>query len=309
MITSLTVSAPIFAAVLLGWLATRFHVLSRVGLDSLGAFAFKIALPALIFSVISRQPPGAWIDPLYAVGIFASCIAVFLGVWCATAFLGIKKLPGLGHAITAVIGNHGFLGQPLLVAYFGESLVGPLALSIIVELMIVMTLAMLLMSAARGQDKVTGASLLKAALQNPVLIAIVAGSLIAGSGVGPPEPLARLASFIGAAAGPTALVSLGASLDTGLLNRHAATSRALVVSAKLVAYPILAFFVLSYLLGAESAWTRAGVLLCALPPAGVVYVVAQQYGADAEEIGSIAALSMIVGVITVPAAAWLVGAA
>jgi predicted permease len=52
-------SLPIFGIVALGWAATRLRLTSPGALDALGAFAFRFALPALVFRLIAGQPLAA----------------------------------------------------------------------------------------------------------------------------------------------------------------------------------------------------------------------------------------------------------
>ncbi|MBX6322881.1 MAG: AEC family transporter, partial [Rhodospirillaceae bacterium] len=141
---------------------------------------------------------------------------------------------------------------------------------------------------------------------NPLVGAIVAGGTLAATGVGLPDPVARLLGFLGGAAGPAALFALGGALAAQRLDRAAALAAAGVAAAKLLLNPVLVWCVLAGLLRLDPLWVQAGVLLAALPSAGSTHVFAQRYGADAGRVSAAILLSTTVSALTVPVVAWLV---
>jgi malonate transporter and related proteins len=54
------------------------------------------------------------------------------------------------HATTATVSNLGFLGPPLMLAFFGERGAGPLAMTILAEVMVLLSVGCVLMGAKAG---------------------------------------------------------------------------------------------------------------------------------------------------------------
>ena len=65
-------------------------------------------------------------------------------------------------------------------------------------------------------------------------------------------------------------------------------------------YPIVAWYVLSCVLGVETLWVQAGVLIASRPSVGSNYVLAQRYAADPEHISAAIVLSTVISTVTVP---------
>jgi malonate transporter and related proteins len=210
------------------------------------------------------------------------------------------------HATASTVSNLGFLGPPLMLAFLGERGAGPLAMAILAEIMVLLSLGAGVMGGSRGAGAGVGSLVLRGTVLNPVLVAIMLGAALAATGVAPPVPLDHFLGVLGGAAAPTALFALGGALALQRTDRATALSAAAITVAKLVACPVVVWFVLARLLRVEPFWVQAGVLLASLPSAGNVYVVAQRYAADADRVSAAIVLSTTVSVMTVPVTAWLI---
>src|ERR1700686_5023519 len=74
----LALTAPLFLLVLLGYALTRWGRWPKPVADALTRFVFSVAIPALLFRVMSdfsRLPP---VDPRLLISYFGGCPAVFL---------------------------------------------------------------------------------------------------------------------------------------------------------------------------------------------------------------------------------------
>ena len=296
---------PIFGVMALGWTATRTGLLPAAALDALSAFAFRFALPALVFRLVGGRPLSS-LDPAFCGGYLLAGSVVFALVFAVARFLRRAPVAAAGARSTAAsVGNLGFLGPPLVVAFFGERGAGPLAMAILAEITVVLSVGAVLMSTARSERAGTAALLVRGTVQNPVVVAILLGGAFAATGAALPAPADDFLGFLGAAAGPTALFALGGALAAQRIGRGTVAVAAGVAAAKLVAHPALAWWVLGPLLRLEPFWVQSGVLLAALPTAGNVYLVAQHYRADADQVSAATLVSTVASIATVPlAAAW-----
>jgi hypothetical protein len=149
---------------------------------------------------------------------------------------------------------------------------------------------------------------LKGLGRNPVILSILGGAVLAASDIVLPLPIDRFLSFLGNAAGPTALFALGGTLGRLAVERRLLTAAAGITLAKLVAYPALVWVLLHTVLGLEGFWVVSGVLLAAMPTATNAFVLAQRHDAAAEEISAGVLLSTLLASLAFPATAWLLSA-
>jgi malonate transporter len=301
----LLLSMPIFAVVALGWAAVKMGFVPLGGTDALGAFSFRFALPALVLRLIAGGPHGQSFNPRFFAGYLASGSLVFALMFVITRLLQRRgAATARARATTSTVSNLGFLGPPIVLAFFGARGAGPLAMAIVCEVMILMSVGAVIVA---GADKAAaaGSLILRSAAYNPVIAAILAGVAIAASGLVLPKPLNDFLSFLGASAAPTALFAVGCALAIQHIDRRTVYAAAGISVIKLLIYPLTVWALLTYVLHVEPFWIGAGVLLASLPSAGSNYVLAQHYAADADQVSAAIVLSTIVGVVTVPCVGWL----
>lgn len=307
MITFFLLSLPIFGVVAAGWMATRAGWMPAGTIDVLGTFSFRFALPALVLRLIAGQPLDASFNSHFYTAFLACGAAIFLLVLVLSWIVGCDVAAASAHATTASVSNLGFLGPPLMLAFFGERGAGPLAMAIMAEVMVLLSLGSVLMSLGANRSATTIATiLLRGTLLNPIVAAILFGVALAASNVALPQPLHQFLGFLGAAAGPTALFALGAALALQKIDRATITAALSISVAKLAVYPLLAWLVLARFLELAPFWWQTGVVIAALPSAGNIYVLAQRYGADPERVSGAIVASTVMSVVTVPFVAWLV---
>lgn len=306
MISFLLLSLPIFGVVAVGFAAARTKVVNATALDVLGAFSFRFGLPALVLQLIAKQPIREFFQPVF-YGAYLPCGAcVFLLVLIVSRTAWRQSLPHAGGwATTASVSNLGFLGLPLMLAFFGNRAAGPLAMAILAEVMVLLSVGGILMSSSASRDGIVRL-VLRGTVLNPIVAAIVVGAIVAATGWALPDPLSRFLGFLGGAAGPTALFALGGALAVQSIDRATIVVASWITAAKLALYPLVVWLVLDKLLSLDAIWVQAGVLIAALPSAGNVYVMAKRYDADPEVVSAAIALSTIVSVLSVPFTAWLV---
>ncbi|GAB3426110.1 AEC family transporter [Flindersiella endophytica] len=300
-------SVPVFGVVALGWVARRTGLVTAQALDALGRYAFQFALPALVFRLISAQPLDASFDPVFYAGYLGAGALVFAGGFAAARRLARSPTPVAGAcAATATVGNLGFLGPPLMLAYFGDRGAGPLAMAVLAEVMVLLSIAAATMSGSPGARGGAGRLLVRVTASNPIVVAIAGGAGVAATGSAVPGPLDGFLGLLGASAAPTALFALGGSLAGRRLGSRARLAVAGLTVTKLVVYPLLVWCVLGHLLVIDAPWVRAGVVLASLPPAGSTYVLAQRFAAEVPAVPAAITMSTLLSAVTVPATAWLV---
>ena len=301
-------SSPVFAVVALGFGAARTKLVAPGGFAAFATYAFDLALPALLVSLLARQPLQEAFDVRFFGALLGAGLTVFAATGVLTALLGRSGLRvSAVHGQAATNGNLAFLGVPLLLALLGDRATGPLAMAVLAEVGLLMPLGIVLMSLGRGRQGAPRSLLREVAaatLLNPIVLGVGAGAVLGLTGTRLPAPIDRFLGFLGASAGPTALFALGGSLAGRRLGEHWRPAVG-VAAMKLLAYPALAWVLLGRA-GLPPAWVAAGVLIAALPTAANVFVFAQRYDAVPERISAEILLSTVAGAVTFPLVAWLV---
>ena len=309
MIGFLSLCLPIFAVVAVGLLAARINLVPPATVDAVGLFSFNVALPALLLRLVGGQPLAESFQPEWFQGYLASCLFVF---GCAMGFallMGRGRVRAAALGAAATMGNVGYLAPPLLIPMLGPRVAGPVAMSIMAEVAVIIALGSVLMApSAPGEGlRAMGRGLLALA-RNPVILGIAGGCLLAWGNVALPLPIDRFLSFLGNAAGPTALFALGGTLGRLRVGRDLVAVASGLTLCKIVVYPMVVWLMLSQYLGLDSFWVVSGTLLAAMPTATNAFVLAQRHGAGAEEVSAGVLLSTLAAALAFPATAWLLSA-
>jgi len=306
MISFFLISLPIFGVIGVGWAATRTRLVAQGALDALNAFSFRFALPALLLRLIAGQPLRQSFNPEFYISYLASGAIIFVLVLGTSRVVAARDFStAAAHATTATVSNLGFLGPPLMLAFFGERGAGPLAMAILAEVMVLLSVGSVLMGANGGPKRGIGSLIQRGTMFNPIVVAIVLGAALAGTGLALPEAITRFLGFLGGAAGPAALFALGGALALQRLDRRTAVAACLITVAKLAVYPMVVWLILGRMMQLDAFWVNVGVLIACLPSAGNIYVLAQRYDTDPQQVSAAILLSTIVSVASFPCVAWL----
>jgi predicted permease len=165
-------------------------------------------------------------------------------------------------------------------------------------------------------------------VRNPVIMASLLGVAVSALGLRLPDVLAHSCDLLGSAAVPTALITLGLSLNArpaaaGSTELAANTARpvrtkgaertaraevAVTVVLKTLVQPLIAFAVGGPLLHLPEHQLLAVVLCSALPTAQNAFIYAQQYGLDTRPARDAVVASTVVSMATLSLATWALGA-
>lgn len=128
------------------------------------------------------------------------------------------------------------------------------------------------------------------------------GALWATTGLELYAPLRQFVSFLGAAASPCALVSIGLFL----VQKTSAptTTTWSLVFVKLILQPFVVWVVADPILGLPTFWVYAAVLVSALPTGTGPFMLAQYYRADGSLISRVVLITTLGSVITLSALVW-----
>lgn len=279
--------------------------------DAIGLFSFNVALPALLLRLMAAQPFAESFEPAYFRGYLGACLVMFAATVLVACWNRHGRQAAAAFGAAAAMGNVGYLAPPLLLPMLGPRAAGPIAMAIIAEVAVVIALASVLMARGGGAS---GAGLraawngIRGLAHNPVILSISTGVLLAAAEWSIPDPIERFLTFLGGAAGPTALFALGGTLARLSVGRDLLGLAVGTILVKLVAYPALVWLTLGMWLQLDSVWVTAGVLLAAMPTATNAFLLAQRHDAGADAVSAAVLLSTVLAAVTFPVTAWLLNA-
>lgn len=290
---------PFFAVIGVGYWAGRVKFFTPEATGYLTKFVFYFALSAMLFRFSANLELAEILDWSYIGAYFWATALLYVVV---TVVALIRKRPIEEAAIEAqcgVIGNVGFLGVPMLVLLMGEKAIGPVMLSLAVDLIFFGSLVVILITGSREGRmsfsvlKTVGLGLVK----NPMIVSSVLGFAWSASAMPIPDPLNEFLFILGGAATPGALFAIGASLASKSAERMEVASW--LSFCKLALHPAFVAVSALWLFSVDPYAASVMVAAAALPVAGNVYMIAQHYGVAPTRVSASILISTAVSILTV----------
>lgn len=325
------VTFPFFALILLGYLATRRGLVPLSAISGINAYVLYFALPCMLYRFAANLEVQRLFD-VHAIAVYTLCGLLIVGLTLLTA--GPSRL-GWNNAsfgaLVAAFPNSGFMGMPMIVALVGPERIGPVVVSISIDMILTSSLCIALSRLGQNSGKVqqTLKVVAKGVLVNPLPWAITLGALASAYTITLYAPVNDVVNMLANSCSPIALFTIGAMLarpsqPQGVAQPINATDTPavangnglkgwfsfdvnLIVLYKLVLHPLLVFAVgwgytrLGFNLGADTLTIL--VLTATLPSASSITVLAERYQADSQRIARIVMISTVIAFITFSMAA------
>ena len=282
-LTVLQIVAPVFllAAIGFAWVKVGW----QYEIEFVTRLAMTISVPALIFVALMKADISA--DTLSS--LFLSSIIAYIAL--TIIFWIIAKLAKLDMATfwaPLIFGNTGNLGLPLAMFAFGE-----VGLGYAVVVFAVMAVG----SFSIGVWMVSGGGSITKIFKEPMVWATLAGALFLIQGWETPQWVTNTLELMGQMAIPLMLITLGVALARLKVKT---ISRAVILSIiKLIVCVCTAWIIGSYF-GLNDTAFAVLVVQIATPVAVTSYLLAQKYGADANEVAGLVIASTVLSVVALP---------
>ncbi|MFE7351824.1 AEC family transporter [Streptomyces sp. NPDC057543] len=233
----LSAFAPIWMLTAIGCAVGRSGLLGERAEAVLGRFVFHVAMPAALFTMVSRARLDAFANS--SMVAFAAGTAVV----CGLGFVASGRLFGRDTADRAIGSmasgyvNSANLGIPVAVQVLGDA--SFVAQIILFQVLLVSPVILTLLDTGSGAGAGAGSGkglvfrrMLTMPVRNPIIMASLLGVVVSALGLRLPHALAHSCDVLGAAAVPTALITLGLSLNARPATGVPATRRAEVERAE-----------------------------------------------------------------------------
>lgn len=277
----LSLTIPIFLLIALGFGAARSGVVQAEFVRGLGFFVLNFALPALVLHALLEQDLRQTFNWSYLLVYAGGSLAVFL---VSLLILRVWSRRDLTEASLASFGtvaaNSGFIGFPVASLSIGAPALTALPLTMLVENVLVIPLALALaeIGQQRGQAlrAIVGQSALRLA-RTPLVVAILLGLVLSATGIHPPETISRAIDMVADASAACALFVVGGTL-AGLKAASFAGDLFWIVLGKLVLHPLAVGVGFALVGGVSPGLAAAGVVLAAAPMMTIYPILGQRFG-------------------------------
>lgn len=300
---------PFFGLILIGFVLGRRSKLSHEHMGWMNFFIIYVALPTLFFKLMAKTPVAELANWRFILGTTGVTFFLFCSVLMIALILRRDTLPNaMIQGFAAAYGNIGYMAPGLALTAFGAQAALPVALIFCFDNALHFTIAPMLMARARNQGLpfprvLWGA--VKNVFMHPFILATLIGVAAAATGIHLPAPVERTVDLLANAAAPCALFAMGVTLAQRPL-KSVPFELSYIVPVKLIAHPFLVWLALGALGPFPQVWVYSAMLICALPTATNVFVLAQHYDAWATKASAAILATTLCAIVTVSTLLYLI---
>ncbi|MEO1190537.1 MAG: AEC family transporter [Pseudomonadota bacterium] len=304
MLAIVNVILPVFAIMAAGYACGRLGILGEGSSQALNAFVFYVALPALFFIAMAQVPVSEALNLPFIAAYMGGILAVFALAMVIATFLFPNRPSALAlHGLSAVFSNTGYMGIPLLLVAYGDPARMPGIISTVINGAVLVGLITIIMEidhAAGQRPLAIVGKVLSGVFKSPLIISAIAGLTASALQVPIPTAVETFCNLLGVTAGPCALFAIGLfmvgkSVTTGL------PEVLWVTILKLIAQPLVTYWLAYYLLPLSPVEAASAVVLAALPTGALTFVLAQRYEVYLQRSVAVILISTVASIFSLSA--------
>ncbi|ATA25788.1 hypothetical protein BIY26_17975 [Brenneria goodwinii] len=301
-------SLPLFILIALGYGLIRYGKWPTTITDGMSRFVFSVAMPAMLFRLMSDFSKRPMVDARLLIAFFGSCLVVFiLGRVVSRKVFHLDGVSGSIFALSGIFSNNVVLGLPIAALMLGEESIPSVALVVVFNGLILWTLVTVSVEWARnGALSLQGFS--KTALgvlKNPLIIGILSGTAFSLTGFPLPYYVDQPLSMLGQIAMPLSLIALGMGLAEYQIRDGLQISVA-ICFIKLLVQPLVIWGI-AIAIGLPEMETRAVVLLGSMSVGVNVYLMSRQFNVLGGPVATSLLVSTALAALTTPLILTLMG--
>lgn len=298
----------LFLVLFTGYLLKRQGILRDTDIGVINRLILDVTLPAFVFHALYRQRVTS--DMVYAAWLFGILqVLVMALLWIPARLLKFPH-PVIGtFLLTAVYGNTGFLGYPVVQAIFGKT-TGAMAAAVVYD-QFSMALPVYTVGVAvamhYGTKHETNWREMLTFFTTPTFLVLIGTLVINAMRVPVPTFVVYSAQMVAGATVPLVLLSLGLMLEPAHLRaNHYYLPMILVIVAKMALFPYLMWLATGWM-GVQGVARWVAVTQSAMPSAMVNAVITERYGCDHQLATLVIVLGTLLTIFVLPVTATLIG--
>ncbi len=275
----LSLTSPTFLLIAIGYLVVKSGWMPQENVRPLAWFVVNIGLPAALFKALSSR---SFQDVLhydyllvYGLGSLLSFATLFILARFRNKTITECALFGLGASIS----NSLMVGFPIITQLFGEEALIPFTLTLIVENLFILPLALAL--ADSGQQKnshflIAFVKSLPQLIKNPIILSIALGILSTVFDIQLPVVANKVIDVLAVTVAGVSLFAIGGML-VGLKAKGMVTDLSSIVVGKLILHPLFVFIFLIFFPDIPLLFQHVAILLACMPMFSIFAVIGMRY--------------------------------
>ncbi|MEM6974238.1 MAG: AEC family transporter [Pseudomonadota bacterium] len=306
----LLIVLPVFLVVGAGYAAVRTGAYPDAGIGPLVKFATGIAVPVLLFRAIYRLDLGQVFQPDLLASFYLSALVAFgAGILAARRLFGARPGESVAIGFCALFSNSVLLGLPVVERAYDASVIEPVFAIIAIHAPFCYLVGITAMEISRRDGAGLIATLRRIVdemLHNALTVGIMAGFAFNLAGIVLAEPVLAAVDLIAAAGLPVALFGLGGILTRYSLGRGVAAA-SVTAAISVMLQPAVAWVLATQVFELSESFTRAAVIIAAMPTGVNGYVFAEMYKRSVEIAASTVLIGTAGSVFSITFWLWVLG--
>ncbi|MCJ8320032.1 MAG: AEC family transporter [Colwellia sp.] len=301
---TLAIISPLILMALVGFICTKTKWFQRSELDAITKFTFYLSIPAFLFYQMANANLSQHVSPALFAAFYLPVLLNYTLGWFGN-FLFHTKLKKQSsasavYALSASYSNTIIVGLPILLAVFGDQVIGIVFLIVTFHSAMLFTLTSALSSHHHGFN---WHSFIRQTFSNPVILSILSGLAFNLLSIELPQTIADSLLLVGKPAIPLALFILGASMTF-----YQVSSEKKFISfatiLKLLFLPSLVYIAAHYIFALKPMVTTVLVILSACPTGVNAYLIAKSQGYHQETVAGTVVVTTLACIFTLPLWLW-----
>jgi len=294
--------SPVFLLIILGNFLRRIKVPDISFWEINDKLCYWVLIPALLFHYISQINLSSEMLYSYSIIIYVGFFIAILTVLILGKLLGYPP-ERWTSILQGAVRQNAFIALAITGSLFGDEGLKIASIFMLIyvpsiNIIIVTTMVMNFGQSKNNASKNEFITVFIELSKNPFILAMIAGLIFSITQLEKLKVIIDTSGLLGSAALPIMLLTIGAKIKVRDL---ALTITPIIISnfLKLLALPLIAFFVANYL-GLSEIEVVVAVIFAAVPTAVSSHTLARQFGADDQLMTSIITTQVILSFITIP---------
>ena len=294
--------SPVFLLIILGNFLRRIKVPDISFWEINDKLCYWVLIPALLFHYISQINLSSEMLYSYSIIIYVGFFIAILTVLILGKLLGYPP-ERWTSILQGAVRQNAFIALAITGSLFGDEglKIASIFMLIYVPSINIIIVTIMVMNFGQSKKNASKNELITVFIElskNPFILAMIAGLIFSIAQSEKLKVIIDTSGLLGSAALPIMLLTIGAKIKVRDL---ALTITPILISnvLKLLALPLIAFFVANYL-GLSEIEVIVAVIFAAVPTAVSSHTLARQFGADDQLMTSIITTQVILSFITIP---------
>ena len=294
--------SPVFLLIILGNFLRRIKVPDVSFWEINDKLCYWVLIPALLFHYISQINLSSEMLYSYSVIIYVGFFIAILTVLILGKLLGYPP-ERWTSILQGAVRQNAFIALAITGSLFGDEglKIASIFMLIYVPSINIIIVTTMVMNFGQSKKNASNNELITVFVElskNPFILAMITGLIFSIAQSEKLKVIIDTSGLLGSAALPIMLLTIGAKIKVRDL---ALTITPIIISnfLKLLALPLIAFFVANYL-GLSEIEVVVAVIFAAVPTAVSSHTLARQFGADDQLMTSIITTQVILSFITIP---------